>query len=70
MKKITVIDFSPQWATDTHEAINEAGKIIKEGGEVELRPESNLIPAECLGLLTTFGFTYSATSNVFVKRKK
>ena len=32
MTKTTVIDFCPQWATDTQEAINEANKIIKEGG--------------------------------------
>jgi hypothetical protein len=70
MTKITVIDFCPQLATDTQEAINEANKIIKEGGVVELRPETNLIQADCLGLLTTFSFTYSASRNIFVKLKK
>jgi hypothetical protein len=70
MTKTIVIDFCPQWATDTQEAINEANKITKEGGAVELRPDTNLIQADCLGLLTTFGFAYSASRNIFVKLKK
>lgn len=70
MIKSTAIDFCPQWETDTQDAINEAKKIIKEGGEVELRPNTNLIQTSCLGLLTAAGFVYSGSISAFVNLKK
>lgn len=69
MKKTIVIEFCPQWATETQEAINEALKLHREGNNVELRPDTNLFHAECVGLLTTFKFYYSFSRNIFYLKK-
>lgn len=70
MEKITVIEFCPQWADETREAVKEALQIIKDGGAVELRPNANLFNAECTATLNESGFLYSGTRGVFWRTKK
>lgn len=70
MTKITMLEFCPQCETDTQEAITEAKNIIKNGGDVELRPNTNLFHADCIGRLTAWGFLYNGSKNTFVKSKK
>jgi hypothetical protein len=70
MEKITVIEFCPQWADETREAVKEARQIIKDGGAVELRPNTNLFSAECVEILNYNGFLYSGARGAFWRAKK
>lgn len=70
MEKIMVIEFCPQWKDETTEAVKEARQIIKDGGAVELRPNTNLFSAECTAILNENGFLYSGERLTFWRAKK
>lgn len=70
MEKLTIIEFCPQWADETTEAVKEAQNIIKDGGSVELRPNTNLFSAECVAILNCNGFLYSGVRGMFWRVKK
>jgi hypothetical protein len=70
MEKLIVLEFCPQWADETCEAVTEARQIIKDGGAVELRPNTNLFSAECTAILNENGFLYSKARGAFWRAKK
>ena len=67
MTKIINIVFCPQDIEDTRVAIKEALTLIKDGNAVALESDVNLIHADCLALLSSYGFKFSSHSKRFIK---
>lgn len=71
MRRITMIEFSPQNEDDTLEAIEIAKTILNTKEDVLLKPTTVLIDTECLTLLTQYKFYIRNTmeyGKVFEKR--
>lgn len=69
MKKIIILEFSPQHERDTTEAIEQANEMIRNGETVQLKPSVNLISTDCLTILARNDFHYTMFDNVFIKIK-